>query len=184
MKWKWVESGWGGWFSVFVWMKETSDRLQKALLFIKRFHGGICSVSPQQWHVKERKGIWVWRVVTIKTMLVSSLIWNIIDPAFKNLFIFLLISWSVHHMYTIHLAVEKQYRLQRQGLLSVCIVFSLFGCLCVHCMLHKDFILLHSCLTRSDEHIVTVVVQQAVVSSNQRNAPDKLETHASAIQVF
>lgn len=51
-------------------------------------------------------------------------------------------------------------------------------------MLHRTFILLHSCLTRSDKHIVTVVVQQAAVSSNQHSAPEKLETHATAIQGF
>lgn len=49
---------------------------------------------------------------------------------------------------------------------------------------HRTFILLHSCLTRSDKHIVTVVAQQAVVSSNQPRAPEKLETHATAIQGF
>lgn len=49
---------------------------------------------------------------------------------------------------------------------------------------HRTFILPHSCLTRSDKHIVTVVVQQAVVSSNPPSAPEKLETNTTAIQGF
>lgn len=34
------------------------------------------------------------------------------------------------------------------------------------------------------KHIVTVVVQRAVVSSDHRIAPDKPETHATALRVF
>lgn len=44
---------------------------------------------------------------------------------------------------------------------------------------------LHSCSTPFlQTHIVTVVVQRAVVSSDHTIAPDKPETHATALQVF
>lgn len=107
-------------------------------------------------------------------MLVSSLVWNLIHPAF---------------LLPSHLLMCASHIYNQDGtpacLWSYCLHD--FGCLCVHCMLHRThrtFILLHSCLTRSDKHIVTVVVQQAVVSSNQSRAPEKLETHETAIQGF
>lgn len=51
---------------------------------------------------------------------------------------------------------------------------------------HKDLILLPSCLTRSDKHIVAGVSKHNKLWSALSNSstPDKLETHAAAFQVF
>lgn len=52
-------------------------------------------------------------------------------------------------------------------------------------VLRRERSLLHSCSTPFlQTHIVTVVVQRAVVSSDHTIAPDKPETHATVFQVF
>lgn len=82
---------------------------------------------------------------------------------------------SMHHIFPRH-RLQRQYFFPPLELITL--IFGLFMCCTGTALCYTAAQLLFY------KHIVTVVVQRAVVSSDHTIAPDKPETHATALQVF
>lgn len=154
------------------------------ILFIKSCHSGMGTVLHHEWLEKSTKASKSCSKHTgslqSKTCLCHpSFGISFIHFFHTRLYISLIIHWSVHHIYAIYLAVLKYYSGVDYKERTPMTVH-------VHCILHKDFCTQQGGFdplwrTHCDWRFKA---KQAVVSSEQRNTPDELWKHATAVLLF
>lgn len=132
----------------------------------------ICRVS----HVKEHKGI---RVLLKTRWVVSSFIWNIIHSDWFSFYKFPYSSPDLCNTFLrstfLFIVNGVDYKESPICLYSYCTHFVamityMTTWLYVHRVLHKNFILPHSCLNRSEKHIVTGISKYNELCSAPSNA--------------